>query len=72
MITLPTPPARIARLPRNQAGYPVPWFVAWFDDVPEDIIFVPSMSEVTVPHPKYIKVFQEWFDDDCRGGFGVE
>ncbi|MFJ9114438.1 hypothetical protein ACIRJO_02695 [Streptomyces sp. NPDC102394] len=25
--TLPAPPPRIARLPRNQAGYPIPWFV---------------------------------------------
>lgn len=32
---LPTPPRRIARLPRNQVGYPVPWFVAWVDGVPD-------------------------------------
>lgn len=25
--TLPAPPPRIARLPRNKAGYPIPWFV---------------------------------------------
>jgi hypothetical protein len=33
--TLPVPPPRIARLPRNHAGYPVPWFVAWIDGTPD-------------------------------------
>jgi hypothetical protein len=33
--TLPAMPTRIARLPRNQAGYPVPWFVAWIDGKPD-------------------------------------
>jgi hypothetical protein len=28
-------PRRIAKLPRNDAGYPVPWFVAWFDGAPD-------------------------------------
>lgn len=28
-------PARIARLPVDARGYPVPWFVAWLDGVPE-------------------------------------
>jgi hypothetical protein len=32
---LPTPPPRIAKLPRNHAGYPVPWFVAWIDGQPD-------------------------------------
>jgi hypothetical protein len=27
---LPSPPIRIARLPKDERGYPVPWFVAWF------------------------------------------
>lgn len=35
MTSLPAPPPRIARLPRNHAGYPVPWFVAWIDGVPD-------------------------------------
>ena len=30
----PTQPARIARLPVHK-GYPVPWFVAWIDGVPD-------------------------------------
>lgn len=34
-ITLPTPPPRIARLPRNKVGYPVPWFVATVDGEPD-------------------------------------
>jgi hypothetical protein len=33
--TLPAPPPRIARLPRNHAGYPVPWFVAFIDGTPD-------------------------------------
>ena len=28
-------PGRIARLPKNKAGYPVPWFVAWIDGKPD-------------------------------------
>lgn len=32
---LPDPPPRIARLPRTAVGYPVPWFVAWIDGVPD-------------------------------------
>lgn len=35
MNTLPDPPARIARLPRDHAGRPVPWFVAWIDGAPD-------------------------------------
>jgi hypothetical protein len=29
-VQLPSPPIRIARLPKDERGYPVPWFVAWF------------------------------------------
>jgi hypothetical protein len=29
---LPSPPIRIARLPKDERGYPTPWFVAWFLD----------------------------------------
>jgi hypothetical protein len=29
-VKLPSPPVRIARLPKDSRGYPVPWFVAWF------------------------------------------
>lgn len=32
---LPAMPPRIDRLPRNNAGYPVPWFVAWIDGEPD-------------------------------------
>lgn len=32
MIDLPTPPARIARLPKDVRGYPVPWFLAWMSN----------------------------------------
>jgi hypothetical protein len=34
-------PARIARLPR-QAGYPVPWFVAWIDGVADFRVIGPG------------------------------
>jgi hypothetical protein len=30
--SLPPMPKRIARLPRDHRGFPVPWFVAWFKD----------------------------------------
>lgn len=33
--TLPAPPPRVARLPRNKAGYPVPWFVGIVDGEPD-------------------------------------
>ena len=29
---LPSPPIRIARLPKDERGYPIPWFVAWFKE----------------------------------------
>jgi hypothetical protein len=31
-VQLPPSPLRIARLPKDERGYPVPWFVAWFKD----------------------------------------
>lgn len=35
MITFPEMPSSIAKLPRDDRGYPVPWFVAWIDGKPE-------------------------------------
>jgi hypothetical protein len=35
-------PGRIARLPRNAVGYPVPWFVAWIDGVPDFRVIKPG------------------------------
>ena len=32
MIAVPEMPSRIARLPKDDRGYPVPWFVAWMKD----------------------------------------
>lgn len=34
-VQLPDMPESIAALPRDVRGYPVPWFVAWMDGVPE-------------------------------------
>lgn len=34
-IALPPMPPRIAKLPRNDRGYPVPFFVAWIDGKPD-------------------------------------
>ena len=31
-VKLPSPPIRIARLPKDERGYPIPWFVAWFKE----------------------------------------
>lgn len=33
--TLPALPRRMERLPVDARGYPVPWFVKWFDDKPD-------------------------------------
>lgn len=35
MIQLPSMPKSIAKLPRDDRGYPVPWFVAWVNGKPE-------------------------------------
>lgn len=35
MVTLTEMPPAIAALPRDERGYPVPWFVAWVDGKPE-------------------------------------
>jgi ferredoxin len=32
MVQLPQMPPRIARLPRDSRGFPVPWFVQWFEN----------------------------------------
>ena len=42
MTSIPVPPPRIARLPRNHAGYPVPWFVATVDGTPDFRIVRPG------------------------------
>lgn len=39
---LPAPPRRMARLPRNKAGYVVPWFVAFVDGVPDFRVIAPG------------------------------
>ena len=35
MTKMPPMPARIAGLPKDSRGYPVPWFVHWADGVPD-------------------------------------
>jgi hypothetical protein len=44
---LPPLPARIAKLPVHR-GYPVPWFVAWIDGVPDFRII--SENKIAVAH----------------------
>jgi len=34
-VELPPMPNRIARLPKDERGFPVPWFVAWIDGKPD-------------------------------------
>lgn len=48
-VQLPSPPIRIARLPLDHRGYPVPWFVAWFKDGRE----VPRSIEVAGGEPDF-------------------
>lgn len=42
---LPVPPARIARLPVDHRGYPVPFFVAWVEGQPDHRIVDPRKVE---------------------------
>jgi hypothetical protein len=35
MVNLPDAPSKIAKLKRDRRGYPVPWFVEWFNGVPD-------------------------------------
>src|SRR5215831_13304169 len=39
---LPPPPRRIAKLPLDERGFPVPWFVSWFDGKPDFRIVAPE------------------------------
>ena len=41
-------PGRIARLPHNKAGYPVPWFVAWIDGKPDFRVIRPGGIETAL------------------------
>lgn len=38
-------PARIAALPRDKHGHPVPWFVAWIDGKPDFRVIAPGRIE---------------------------
>ena len=42
MISLPDLPKRIARLPRDERGYPVPAFVEWMIDVKPALVIAPG------------------------------
>jgi len=39
---LPELPKRVAKLPVDDRGYPVPWFVAWINGVPDFRIIKPG------------------------------
>ena len=43
-----TIPNRIDRLPRNKAGYPVPWFVAWIGGTPDFRVSRPGCIQEAV------------------------
>lgn len=51
-------PPRIARLPVNDAGYPVPWFVAWIDGKPDFRVIGPAKL------PKAVKEGRCWICGD--------
>lgn len=63
--TLPAPPPRIARLPRNTAGYPVPWFVAWIDGTPDFRVVGPGKLDDAV------RFSQCWLCGDTLGSFAA-
>jgi hypothetical protein len=48
MIQLPEMPPRIAALPRDDRGYPVPWFVHWNDGKPDFRIAGRDKREIAV------------------------
>lgn len=41
-------PIRMSRLPISDRGYPVPWFVAWVDGVPDFRVIGPGKIEIAV------------------------
>lgn len=49
-MNLPDMPSRIARLPKDDRGYPVPWFVAWIDGKPD--FRVVDTKKLSIAHNK--------------------
>lgn len=41
-------PSRIASLPRDARGYPIPWFVEWFDGKPDFRVLKPCAAETAM------------------------
>jgi hypothetical protein len=41
-VKVPEIPSRIAKLPKDHRGFPVPWFVTWIDGQPDFRIVTPS------------------------------
>lgn len=52
MVDLPPIPPRIAALPRDHRGYPVPYFVAWVDGKPDHRIIDPNKMRDAVKFRK--------------------
>lgn len=48
MIQLPPMPRSIAKLHRDSRGYPVPWFVAWVNGLPEFRCVAPGKIEAAI------------------------
>lgn len=51
-VSLPDLPSRIAALPRDHRGFPVPWFVAWIDGVPDFRVIGPGKIAEAYAHKK--------------------
>jgi hypothetical protein len=48
-------PDRIKRLPQDERGFPVPWFVAWIDDVPDfRVVDTPKIGIAVKQHRCFI------------------
>jgi hypothetical protein len=48
--TLPERPSRVKMLPISDKGYPVPWFVQWFDGVPDFRVVDPHKMRRAIYH----------------------
>lgn len=62
-VALPEMHPRIARLPKDERGYPVPWFIQWFDDAGEPCETGKGKPDFRVIAPERLYKAYKW--DRC-------